>query len=64
MTEDAEATEVLLSPSAVEQWHLGYDLMLANSSTDKPDASVLARGADAVTAFHPAGIDGIHGWAK
>lgn len=56
--------EVLLSSSALEQWYLGYDLMLANSSTDKPDAFALARGADAVTTFHPAGIGGIHGWAK
>ena len=56
--------EVLLSPSALEQWYLGYDLILANSSTDKPEASALARGADVVTTFHPADIGGVHGWAK
>lgn len=53
--------EVLLSPSALEEWYLGYDLMLANGGTDKPDAAARARGADAVTVFHPGGIGGIHG---
>lgn len=56
--------EVLLSPSALEEWYLGYDLMLANSVTDKPSASERARGADAVTVFKPLGVGGIYGRGK
>ncbi len=56
--------EVLLPPSALEEWYLGYDLMLTNSVTDKPNASARARGADAVTVFEPPEVGGIHGRPK